>query len=70
MHRGQARTANKIIEQIKTSGPIHEYDLIDLLNISVASYEKIRPWILHRYGDTVDFDKKTRQWRYLVVENI
>lgn len=56
-----------MVNQIKNSGVIHEFDLIDLLDMSIWQYKAIKSWFRHRYEHTVHFDPKMKTWRYLPV---
>lgn len=56
-----------MVYQIKTAGTIHEFDLIDVLDMSIWSYKGIKPWFRHRFEHTVQFDPKMKTWRYLPV---
>jgi len=67
MNRGQAKLANRMVFQIKESGTIHEFDLIDILDMSIWQYKAIKAWFKHRFEHTVQFDSKMKTWRYLVV---
>jgi len=67
MNRGQAKLANRIIYEIKIAGTIHEFDLIDKLDLSIWTYKAFKPWFMHRFEHVVRFDPKMKTWRYLPV---
>lgn len=67
MNRGQAKLANRMVFQIKESETIHEFDLIDMLDMSIWQYKAIKSWFKHRFEHTVQFDPKMKTWRYLPV---
>jgi len=69
MNRGQAKLANRMVFEIKKADTIHEFDLIDMLDLSIHSYKVIKPWFRHRYEHTVQFDPKMKTWRYLPKNN-
>ena len=56
-----------MIYEIKKAGTIHEFDLIDMLDLSIHSYKVIKPWFRHRFEHVVQFDPKMKTWRYLPV---
>ena len=57
-----------MVYQIKEAGTIHEFDLIDMLDMSINSYKVIKPWFRYRFEHTVQFDPKMKTWRYLPVK--
>ena len=65
MNRGQAKLANRMIFEIKKAGTIHEFDLIDLIDLSFWTYRAIKRWFMYRYEHTVQYDPKMKTWRYL-----
>ena len=69
MNRGQAKLANRMVYEIKKAGTIHEFDLIDLIDLSIWTYRAIKRWFMHRYEHTVRFDPKMKTWRYLPATN-
>lgn len=61
--KGQLKTAHKFVEQIKReTNPIHKFDLMDKLSMSIATYNQIKPYIEHRFGHYVEYDRKSQSW--------
>jgi hypothetical protein len=66
MSRGHFKQANKMIYEIKKAGRINEYDLIDIVEMSIWSYKTIKPWFAYRFRETVVYDKKNKEWSFLL----
>jgi len=60
---------NNIVEIIKSEGEIHKFDLIERANISLSTYEKLKPWIEHKFAEIVRYDKSTKKWISIVYED-
>lgn len=59
---------NKLFEIIKKHRRINKYDLMDEARISISTYEKIKPWIEHKFPNFVKYDQKTKGWLWIVEE--
>ncbi len=70
MNRGQAKLANRMVYEIKKAGIIHEFDLIDLIDLSIWTYRAIKRWFMHRYEHTVQYNPKMKTWRYLPKNDV
>ncbi len=60
--KGQLKSANKFVEQIQRSQSIHKFDLMDMIGISIATYNQLKPYIEYRFGHNVGYDPKTKMW--------
>lgn len=58
---------NKIAGLIQKRKVINKYDLIMLSEISVSLFEKLKPLMEHLYKDKLEYDIKTKNWKWLVV---
>ncbi len=67
--RQQIIRANKLRDIIKEHGRIHKYDLINKANMSISTYEKIKPWFEFTFPDFVRYDRTTLEWEWIVKEN-
>ena len=38
--------------------------------ISISTYEKIKPWLEHKFSTFVKYEKTTKEWVWLVEEQI
>ena len=68
--KGQLKGAHKFIEMVQKSSPIHKFDLMDRLSISIASYNQIKPYVEYRFGNLVGYDRKSAMWTAKSVKEI
>ena len=59
---------NRMVDIIKSNGDIHKFDLIEKSEISLSTYEKLKPWLEHRSKEIVRYDKSTKKWISIVYE--
>ena len=43
---------------------------MDEAKISISTYEKIKPWLEHKFSEFVKYEKTTKEWFWLVEEEI
>lgn len=60
--KGQLKIANKFVLQIQTDKRINKFDLMDKLSMSIASYNQLKPYVEHRFGHYVEYERKTKDW--------
>jgi hypothetical protein len=60
--KGQLKSATKFVQQIQKQKSINKFDLMDKLSISIPTYNQIKPYIEHRFGHYVEYDKKSKNW--------
>jgi len=61
--KGQLKMAHRFVEKVQKESPIHKFDLMDLMGISIATYNSIKPYVEHRFPHYVEYDKKDKVWR-------
>lgn len=64
------RNGMKIISIIQRDGPIHKFDLMDKASISLSTYQQIKPYLEHRYGHHISYDRRTGMWTKIEVDTI
>lgn len=65
--KGQLKMANKFVRQIQSDSPINKFDLMDKLSISISTYNQLKPYIEHRFGHHVEYDRKSQNWTKKIV---
>jgi len=68
--KGQLKTATKFITMIQKDNPIHKYDLMDKLSMSIAMYNQLKPYVEHRYGHLVEYSRVTKKWTAKEVKDL
>lgn len=43
---------------------------MDEAKISISTYEKIKPWLEHKFSTFVKYEKTTKEWFWLIEEEI
>ena len=56
------KNALKMISLIQKEKTIHKFDLMDKLSMSISTYNQIKPYVEHRYGQYVHYDRKSQTW--------
>ena len=64
MSRMNHLRAERTIKRLQ-EGPIHKYDLINFLGISISTYEKWKPWFEHTYFGSVKYENNTKRWVWI-----
>lgn len=60
--KGQLKSATKFVQQIQKDGTINKFDLMDKLSISIPTYNQLKPYVEHRFGHYVEYDRKSKNW--------
>ena len=60
--KGQMKNATKFVQQIQKDKIINKFDLMDKLSISIPTYNQIKPYVEHRFGHHVEYDRKSKNW--------
>ena len=60
--KGQLKNATRFVQQIQKDKIINKFDLMDKLSISIATYNQIKPYVEHRFGHYVEYDRKSKNW--------
>jgi len=60
--KGQLKKATEWVQLIQKEGRINKFDLMDKLSISIATYNQSKPYIEHRYGHYVEYEKSSKDW--------
>ncbi|MHA2054774.1 MAG: hypothetical protein ACW99F_14400 [Candidatus Hodarchaeales archaeon] len=68
--KGQLKNATKFVQQIQKSKSVHKFDLMDLLSISIPTYNQLKPYIEHRFGHYVTYNSKTKMWTAKKVTDV
>lgn len=68
--KGQLRKASEFVKQVKVAGSIHKFDLMDKISISIPTYNQLKPYVEHRYGQYVEYNPKTKMWKAKKVTEI
>jgi len=68
--KGQLKNAHKFVQMIQKSSPIHKFDLMDKLSISIATYNQLKPYIEYRFDNLVGYDRKSAMWTSKKVINV
>jgi len=61
--KGQLKIATLFVQQIqKETNPINKFDLMDKLSMSISTYNQLKPYVEHRYGQYVEYNRKSQSW--------
>jgi len=61
--KGQLKIAMRFVEQIKREdGRINKFDLMDKLSMSISTYNQLKPYVEHRFGHYVEYDRPSQSW--------
>ena len=58
-----------LVQHIQREGTIHKFDLMDKASMSQSSFEKLAPYIKHRWGQYFEYNRKTGIYTKTVVIN-
>ena len=61
--------AKRFLDTVIKTKRIHKYDLIDTLQISESTYEKLKPYIEYKFADDVFYEKATKNWIWVREDN-
>ena len=68
--KGQLRNATRWVQHVQKEKSIHKFDLMDKLSMSIATYNQLKPYIEHRFGHLVDYDRKSGVWSAKIVTEV
>jgi len=60
--------AKRIVHIIKQLGAVTRWELIDKAKMSISTYNKLKPYILYRWEDEIQYDKVNATWS--VLDNV
>lgn len=61
------KNAASLLKIIQVEGDIHKFDLMDKASMSLSTFEKILPYLKHRFGQYFDYDSKTGMIKKKIV---
>lgn len=64
------KNAHKMVSFIQKEKTIHKFDLMDKLSMSISTYNQMKPYVEHRYGHYVSYDRKSQTWTANIVTEL
>lgn len=61
------KNANRLLNIIKKAEAINKYNLILQSEMSISVYDKLKPFLLHIWPNSVSYNTKTKIWTWLKV---
>lgn len=61
---------NRLVELIKREGVISKVHLIMKSGLSISYYNNLKPFLEEIYPHLVQYDKETKLWKYIKVEDV
>ncbi len=56
-----AWTLVDFIQKAGTEG-IHKFDLMDKASMSISQFDKMSPYLKHRFSNKVEYNQKSQKW--------
>lgn len=67
--RKEMSKINKMVEIIQKEGTINKVQLIMKSGISISYYDKLKPFVEELYSHKVRYDKETKIWKAIKIED-
>jgi hypothetical protein len=64
------KNANDLVRIIQREKTIHKFDLMDKASMSMSQYDKLAPYLKHRFAHLVEYDRNSKHWKSLKVTDI
>jgi len=66
--------ASRTMQFLRENGTVQKFDLMDLLGMSVSTFEKFKPWFLYKFGiakndsEYVNYNYSSQEFTYHKIE--